>query len=497
MVAGRATALVDLGQWTTLEGWLAPLPDEALASYPDLIYCRADIAAARGQEESARRWFDAAASQCTKRDDVAGACRSMLGASALAADRGDLAAALSRAYAVGSLAETDDLAAARMWASWQQGRLQLVTGDTDSALASFCRAASVASACPKSAAAQPVRFTGQLAQQVSELRRQQEAHREAQDALKRAEHDTLNQLLAGVRVPAWTSDEVLAAYGWSQAPAPLKLPGLGAPGGQAPAGPARPLARLRHAVLPGRKSSSTRRAHADSGRAGIAAAAGAAGAPVTTPPRGARLPETAVGRRGEAAELTVHLLGTLCVAVDDVPVEEWPSARCRSLFGYLLTHREPWPARDVLMEVFWPESSPAASRNSLNVAIHSLRRTLRTATVMPVILHSGGAYRIHLELRLWLDVDEFDARAECGRHMEETGEPDKAMLEYECADGLYRGDFLGDDPYEEWAALTRERLRLALIQYRSCVRALADELGADTDPATARLHDRIRRHEPV
>jgi DNA-binding SARP family transcriptional activator len=38
---------------------------------------------------------------------------------------------------------------------------------------------------------------------------------------------------------------------------------------------------------------------------------------------------------------------------------------------------------------------------------------------------------------------------------------------------------------------------LALLQYRACVQALAAELGVDADPATARLHDQIRRHEPV
>jgi DNA-binding SARP family transcriptional activator len=38
---------------------------------------------------------------------------------------------------------------------------------------------------------------------------------------------------------------------------------------------------------------------------------------------------------------------------------------------------------------------------------------------------------------------------------------------------------------------------LALMQYRACAEALAAELGVDADPATATLHDQIRRHQPV
>jgi DNA-binding SARP family transcriptional activator len=204
------------------------------------------------------------------------------------------------------------------------------------------------------------------------------------------------------------------------------------------------------------------------------------------------------------------------------------------------------------MEVFWPGSGPEASRNSLNVAIHGLRRTLRTITDLPVILHSGSTYGIHPDMQLWLDVEQFESRLACGRSSEDAGDADKATREYEYADGLYRGDFLADDLYEESASLTRERLRLAylgaltrlsnlqfsarryaecaalcqriiecdpcredahrrlmrchsrqgqphlaLLQYRACVRALADELGVAADPATASLHDQIRRHEPV
>jgi hypothetical protein len=110
----------------------------------------------------------------------------------------------------------------------------------------------------------------------------------------------------------------------------------------------------------------------------------------------------------------VHLLGPLYVALDDVAVQEWPSARCRSLFGYLLTHREPWPPREVLMEAFWPESSPEASRNSLNVAIHALRRTLRSVTDMPVVVHGGGVYRINTDLCLWLDFESAIAAPPAG-----------------------------------------------------------------------------------
>ena len=72
--------------------------------------------------------------------------------------------------------------------------------------------------------------------------------------------------------------------------------------------------------------------------------------------------------------LTVQLLGQFQVRLDEVAVDDWPSGRGRSLFKYLVTHRDPWPRREQLMEAFWPEAAPAAARNSLNVAVHGLRR---------------------------------------------------------------------------------------------------------------------------
>jgi DNA-binding SARP family transcriptional activator len=532
VITSRASALMDLGQWATVDRWLVQLPEELFAAYPDLSCSRADIAAARGDTDTARQWFDTAASQYARHNDVEGECRSLLAASAVAAEAGDLASALSRAHAASSLASTS---ATQMWAAWQLGRVAMAAGDSDGALLSFRRAAAA-----DPAADGPVRVAGDLASKVGDLRRRQEAHREAQAALSRAEHEALNQLTAAIRTPVLGEDEV---DGWSGAPAPLKLPQLIRQGTVA-SSRGRPLDRLRRALWPHRRDYPAAAEEEPGPVPAVAPVPAVVPAPAVVP----------VQRAGPAAgaQLAVHLLGPLYVAVDDVAVEDWPSARCRSLFGYLLTHRDPWPPREVLMEAFWPESPPEASRNSLNVALHGLRRTLRTVTDRPVIVHAGGSYRINPELRLWLDVDAFDDRVSCGRRFEDAGETDQAMRDYEFAGGLYRGDFMAEDPYEDWAALTRERLRLAhldalgrlshlyfkaghytacaslcqriierdpcredahrrlmrcysrqgqphlaLMQYRACARALASELGVETDPATMELYQHIRRRERV
>ncbi len=608
-IASQAEMLMDLGQWLTMDGWLAQLPSRVHAAYPVLSYARADMAAARSDSGTARRLFDTAAAQFAEHNDADGACRSLLGASAVAADAGDLEEARARAAAAGSLADKASLTVMQMWAAWQEGRTALVAGHTDDALALFTHAATALS---DDGTVEPVRMAGQLAKRVEDLRRRQESYREAEAALSHAERKALDELLASVKVPGRRDDGLFGADGWSRAPAPMKLPGLGEPESSRGSRQAGSWTRLRRALSPNRSCGdwrpSPRTSEGDSvgsaehaaahiigaghpGTRGFprdgngaaddqpeltpahsetssltAAPPGRAGSRQDLPPHAAQggalsaaratevRPAAVTQRRARPVgpELAVHLLGPLCVTVDDVPVEDWSSARCRSLFGYLLTHRAPWPQREVLMEVFWPGSPPAASRNNLNVAIHGLRRMLRKATDIQVIVYVGGVYRIHADMCLWLDVEEFDSRVDRGRRLEAAGEFDRATEEYEFAAGLYRGDFLAEDPYEDWAALTRERLRLAhldslghlsnlhfsagryaacaslcqriierdpcredahrrlmrcysrqgqphlaLMQYRACVRALAGELGVGPAPATAALHEKIRRHEPA
>ena len=284
-----------------------------------------------------------------------------------------------------------------------------------------------------------------------------------------------------------------------------------------------------------------------------ACATGAAAGPVTTlaPPLGHG---RVGGQLGEPDGhlLTVHLLGQLEVRLDDLAVEGWPSGRGRSLLKYLVTHRDPWPRREQLMEAFWPEAAPAAARNSLNVAVHGLRRAFRDSAGAQVVVLEDGAYRLGPGVALWLDTDEFELQVTGGRRREAAGDLAGAAAAYERALALYQGDFLADDPYEDWAVTTREHLllayldvldrlsglafgqhqygacvalcrllverdpcredahrrlmrcftrqgqpHLALRQYQACADALAQDLGVDPDPATVALAQQIRRHQPV
>ena len=199
-------------------------------------------------------------------------------------------------------------------------------------------------------------MTGDLAAQVGELRRRQESHREAQAALGRAEHEALNQLMAAVRAPELRAGRAVrhgrmvphARAAETSRPGPARRGGAGYPGTIAePAAPA--LLPRREERPPGLGLARRVSRRASTGASRAIQRAGP-GRPLARRRRRTAClsrhggPGRGHGRQGQAApELAVHLLGPLHVAIDDVAVEDWPSARCRSLFGYLLTHREPWP----------------------------------------------------------------------------------------------------------------------------------------------------------
>ena len=249
----------------------------------------------------------------------------------------------------------------------------------------------------------------------------------------------------------------------------------------------------------------------------------------------------------------VHQLGELRVAFGDRCVETWASGRGRAVFEYLVIHRHSRVRRDRLMAVFWPESSADAARNSLNVAIHGLRQTLRAAAGdRPIVICKERSYFIEPDLVIWVDVEAFEERLKSAEQHLNNHEAAQAQTDFEMAVSLYQGDFLADDPDESWGIITREHLRLryldaldqlarlrfsagdyvgcaesclrilsydscredahcllmrchsrrgqpqlALRQYHSCAAALHQELQLSPAPSTTELFYRIQRRESV
>jgi DNA-binding SARP family transcriptional activator len=246
-----------------------------------------------------------------------------------------------------------------------------------------------------------------------------------------------------------------------------------------------------------------------------------------------------------------RLLGSFELYADGQPVSRWRGNRGRLLLAYLLLHHARPVHRDVLGGVFWPEATPDVARNRLHVALHGLRRDLRTVSEHPIVIHDRGGFTFHSGAALWIDAEAF-ATAVNTAVREEVRRPEVALGYYETALELYRGDLLEDAPYEEWVLLDREQLRvqrletfdriakirfelgryeacieacqrlatgypcredihrmlmrcyarlnkphLAVHQYRQCERQLRDETGLKPAAATQNLYEQIRRRQAV
>lgn len=261
------------------------------------------------------------------------------------------------------------------------------------------------------------------------------------------------------------------------------------------------------------------------------------------------------------AGLTICLFGPIQVLMDGNRAATFTYNKARALLAYLAVEADRAHQRDALVGLLWPDLPNDAARTNLRQALADLRQAIGDAAASPPYLHvARETIQFNAASTHALDVTAFlDMISACADHSHrDLTRCSACAARIEQAMALYRGDFLAQfqladsAPFEEWATLHRERLRVlalenlthlvsyheqrgalgqagraalrqiemepwreeshrslmrllalggqrsaALHQYQVCRRILAHELDALPDRQTTELYRRIRDGEPI
>jgi len=182
-----------------------------------------------------------------------------------------------------------------------------------------------------------------------------------------------------------------------------------------------------------------------------------------------------------APAVSIQTLGEFRVTRDGQPIPNtaWQSKKARDLLKILVARRRPAP-RDQLMELLWPGVGPTVAGNRLSVLLSTVRDVLQPQLGGETPLAAtDGAVSLN-RAQVSIDVEDFLARANAAFDAYRTGEPD-ATTQLLAAIAAHTGDFLENDPYQEWASAIAEEVRAAHI---ALLRALTTRLrnaGATDD----------------
>ncbi len=193
-----------------------------------------------------------------------------------------------------------------------------------------------------------------------------------------------------------------------------------------------------------------------------------------------------------ASPVYIRTLGGFQVSRDGVPLppETWQSKKARDLVKILIARRGMAVARETVIDLLWPDEPAAKCANRLSVALSTVRAVFDPEhRYQPA--HFLAADKFSLTLRnVTIDVEVFLAvvrDAEAARHRGD-------ISAYALAEGLYTGDFLAEDRYQDWAVPVREQAR---AKYLSVVRTLADAAlkAGDCDEAETYALRALERDE--
>jgi DNA-binding SARP family transcriptional activator len=208
----------------------------------------------------------------------------------------------------------------------------------------------------------------------------------------------------------------------------------------------------------------------------------AAVAPITTPPQ-------------TEGSIYIRTLGETVVETSLGEIRGgWLDQRPGLLLKFLVVHRYTPVHADTIAEGLWPQGR-ADTTNTVRHLVHVLREKLEPRRARyersEFVIARNGGYSLNPE-RVSVDADDFERKTRDGLVALAANEREVALDRLRSALELYRGDFLPDAPFDDWAIEERERLRdLAGKPLREL-----SELTDDADAAATYL-ERLAGMEPL
>jgi len=176
----------------------------------------------------------------------------------------------------------------------------------------------------------------------------------------------------------------------------------------------------------------------------------------------------------------------------------WPREKALHLFQFLVCHRGHAVHRDRILETLWPDSSPSTAATGLRVALSALRNALepdrQPGSDGQFVRRDGETIRLAIEGGVRVDAEDFSRMLKAARASESAGR-EQMIAAYESALGLYRGDFLEENPYAAWTEEERGSRRGEFLAAAERFATLL--LKLDDAERAARWAETMLAHDPL
>ena len=264
------------------------------------------------------------------------------------------------------------------------------------------------------------------------------------------------------------------------------------------------------------------------------------------------VPAAAQGVPSAAAEsIQAFMLGPFELRASGTRISDrgWRTSKAKELFALMLLDRQQAIARDDLVAQLWPETDAASALSNFHFTLHALRKALASAGASEAtsVVRTDAGYRLALPLSIHVDLEVFRRSLRRGREARDAGRSREAVQHLRAAVAVHRGEFLADlsapwidrhredtnrqlvaaakelatlelewkepreavrplekllqrEPYDEEAHRLLMRAHhesgdaaLAMRHYQALEAMLRRDLGAEPEPATRELYQRIKR----